>query len=399
MVEDENSRTHNMTAFKGPATRTTSTTVTAQDLESLKKRHAFLAEYPDSTLVSLPLEMVLKLETTSIKLKNLEKSRATEDKLAANRDSLCSAELTVGAGVDRLTKIHPARFLPGMGCSAAKMWEEGRKNIGTEGHAAIGTYDMKCVGLGGYVTPQGWGAIHDPGNSNISLKMFSIKNCGRKLSGKAGDSDESLFDVVELGEFKMALRVMREAMSFVHPWNKSISVLEGFLLMTNFCSKDLEGLEKQAALLTQFSDYILRENSNRWRGLECFMTIEEIRGEWESFFGARPQSMLSKSRQNKNQQSNQSHHFQQGQGHGAGQGTSQQYQGGGVGGGRGKPAIHPSLFYEDICAMWNVGKCNKAPGSCQTRNGKPLRHICNYRPDYSRPMPPCGAFHASCFYH
>ena len=274
-----------------------------QDLDSLRKRHIFLNEYSDSILRSFPLETFLKLESTSIKLKTLDKARATEDRLAANRDALINTDIQVKGGVDnRLTRLHEARFLPGMGCSAAKMWEAGRSVLGNDGHAAISTYDMQSVGLAGYVTTQGWGAIHDPGNPNISLKMFSINNCGRQAVAKSGDLEDILVDVVELGEFKVALRVLREAMCFVHPWNKSVSAIEGFLHQNNFCSKDLEGLEKQAVILTQFVDYILRENSNRWRGLESFVSINELRSSWESFFGARPQAMLSKSRRNQGSQ-------------------------------------------------------------------------------------------------
>ncbi len=137
---------------------------------------------------------------------------------------------------------------------------------------------MKSIGLAGYVTTQGWGAIHDPGNSNILLRMFSINNCGRKIQGKIGEQEDNFYDVVEIGEYKVALRVLRGAMSFVHPWNKSVAALERFMLMSNFCARDLEGLDRQAVLLTQFTDYVLRENSNRWRGLESFMGIDELNG-------------------------------------------------------------------------------------------------------------------------
>ena len=365
----------------------------SQNIEGLKKRHPFLNEYADSTLASISLDTLLKLESTSIKLKSLEKTRALEEKLAANRDALADTEINVQSGVDnRLTVLHSGRFLPGMGCSVAKMWEWGRKYLGHEGHAAICTYDMKSVGLAGYVTPQGWGALHDPGNSNISLKMFSINNCGRKVASK-GDVEDNLLEVVELGEFKVALRVMREALSFVHPWNKSVSAIEGFMFQSNFCTKDLEGLDKQATILTQFVDYILRENSNRWRGLEPFIRIEELKGAWESFFGARPQSMLSKGKAGAGFQ-----RHQPGPGHQP-QLAFKQQGGGGAASSSTRVNVHPSLFYEDICVMWNIGKCVKAPGSCYTKNGKPLRHICNFRPDYSRPMPPCGANHAAHFFH
>ena len=278
-----------------------------------------------------------------------------------------------------------------MACSAVKMWEMGRSILGSNGHLAISTYDMKSVGLAGYVTPQGWGAIHDPGNPNISLKMFSINNCGRKAMNKSGDLEDNLVEVVELGEFKVALRVLREAMGFVNPWNKSISAIEGFMIQNNYMSRDLEGLEKQAMLLTQFVDYILRENSNRWRGLEGFMTIDEQKGAWDSFFGARPQAMLTKSRRGHGQPSASAGGVS---GHSSNQFNHSNSQRVG-----GSTKAHPSLFYEDICVMWNLGKCVRAPGNCFTKNGKPLRHICNFRPDYSKQMPLCGAYHASCFYH
>jgi len=362
--------------------------VSSTVMEGLKKRHPFLREYSDEELSKYSMETVLKLEATSIKLKNLEKSRSIEEKLAANRDALHETEIQVKEGVDnRMTKIHDARYLPGMTCSSAKMWEGGRRVIGNNGHPPVATYDMKSVGLAGYVTPQGWAALHNPGCSNISLKMFSIINCGRKVQTKGGEGDDNLTEVAETGEFKVALRVLREASAMVNPWNKSISAIEGFMFQNNFMAKDLEGVEKQGLLLSQFVDYVLRENSNRWNGQENFLSIEELKGAWESFYGARPQSMLSKSKRPGQQAGG------QGQGQHHGQPIQQR------GGGAFSNKIHPSLFYDDICVMWNVGRCTKAPGNCFTKNGKALRHVCNFRPDYTKQMPACGQNHASCFFH
>jgi len=357
------------------------------NMEGLKKRHAFLNEYTDDELKMYSMETLLKLEATSIKLKNLEKARSVEEKLAANRDAMLEVETKVKEGSDnRMSKLHDARFLPGMTCSTAKMWEGGRKVIGQNGHAAVATYDMKSVGLAGYVTPQGWVALHNPGNSTISLKMFTITNCGRKVQGKGGEGDD-LAEVAEIGEFKVALRVMRSAQGFVNPWNKSIEVLEGFMFQNNFCSKDLEGVEKQGLILSQFVDYVLRENSNRWNSQESFLSLEELKGAWDSFYGARPQSMFSSK-------------FKRQQGAGGGGAAGQGHQGQPIQQrGSGMTKIHPSLFYEDICVMWNVGRCTKAPGNCFTKGGKALRHVCNFRPDYTKNMPACGQNHASCFFH
>ena len=102
--------------------------------------------------------------------------------------------------------------------------------------------------------------------------------------------------MAEMGKLKCALRVLREAMVFVHPWNKSVSAIEGFLIQNQYCTSDLEGLEKQAQILSQLIDYCLRENSNRWRGHEAFLTVSKLKGTWSSFFGARPQALLAKAR-------------------------------------------------------------------------------------------------------
>ncbi len=270
----------------------------ASQLDILKKRHHFLNEYSNEALLRTPIETLLKLEATSIKLKNLEKGKDVEEKLAGNRESLLENELHIKPGKDnRWSLIHESRFLPGAACSAAKLWLRGREVLGTGGHPAVAVYDMASVGLAGHVTPRGWLALGDPGDSSISINMFSISNCGKKGIVKADmAAGGELKEIAELGELKVAMRALREALSFSQPWNKSVSALEGFLLQSNFCSGDLDGVEGQAGILTNFVDYVLRENSNRWRGQEPFLSIIDTKGAWESFLGSRPQAVLAKTR-------------------------------------------------------------------------------------------------------
>ena len=298
-LNDENSRSRsNPTADPGSLQTGHQAILNISQLSSLRKRHTFLNEYSDELIISTPIDTLLKLESTSIKLKNLEKAKDIDDKLTSNRDSLPDTAIQIEQGTDnRWDKLHNSRFLPGMGGSAVKTWLKAREVMGRGGHAPIATYDMGSVGLAGFVTPKGWMEIHDPGSSNLSLRQFSINNCGKRTTTKSGDNmDDEMTDVIEVGEFKCALRVLREAMTFVHPWNKSVAALEGFLIQTNYCSTDLAGLEKQATILSQFVDYVLRENSNRWRGQDSFLTIGDLKGTWESFFGGRPQSILAKTK-------------------------------------------------------------------------------------------------------
>ena len=354
-------------------------------LEALRKRHAFLKEYSDEVLASTPLETLIKLESTSIKLKNLEKGEGTDDKLAANRDSLESTLFKVTAGSDnRWSKLHEARFLPGAGCSATKLWLRAREVLDGTKIPSISVYDMASLGLAGYVTPKGWATIHDPGNSSLQIKLFSINNCGKRVGTKVGQyEDDEINDVAELGELKCALRVLREAMAYVHPWNKSVSALEGFLLQNNFCSADLESCEMSVGILSQFVDYCLRENSNRWRGQESFLTAGDLKGTWDSFFGARPQAVLAKAKKQVKQTNQQ-----------GAQSVNKGHSNGSAWDGQNK-----SLFFDDICVMWNVGKCMKPVGGCMTKKGRQLRHVCNFRPNMNNMGYYCGANHAAIYNH
>ena len=277
-INDENSRSRsNPTADPGSGHQQSGhqALLNITQLYSLRKRHAFLNEYSDEIITSTPIDTLLKLESTSIKLKNLEKAKDIDDKLTTNKDNLPDINIKIEQGTDnRWDKLHSSRFLPGMGGSAVKTWLKARELMGRGGHAPIATYNMGRVGLAGFVTPKGWLEIHDLGSSNLSLRQFSINNCGKCTSTKSGDNmDNNMTDVAEVGEFKCALRVLREVMTFVHPWNKSVVALEGFLIQNNYCSTDLASLEKQATILSQFVDYVLRENSNRWRGQDTFLTI------------------------------------------------------------------------------------------------------------------------------
>jgi hypothetical protein len=349
----------------------------------------FLKEYSDAVLASTPIETLLKLESTSIKLKNMEKAKDLEDRLASNREDLDSLIIQVQAGTDdRRSILHEGRFLPGAVCSAEKMWKRGREVVRKEDHPAVSGYDMGSLGLGGHVTPKGWLALADPGYSAISINLFCISNCGKRTFGKSDNCNEdNLRDVVEIGELKTAMRVLREAMSYVHPWNKSVSVLEGFLIQTNYCSAEVESLDNQAAIISQFVDYVLRENSNRWRGGESYLGLSELKSAWESFFGSRPQSLMVKKKEG---------------GGGAKGGQGQQGVKGAGGGsqqGQGRKNWVPQQFFkDDICVMFNLGKCVKPPGHV-TATGTHLRHVCNFRPDMSKPAAYCGAWHAASFYH
>ena len=373
-----------------------SSSTAASDLQSLKKKFPFLSQYSDDFIKSAGPLMLIKAEAAARKLQELDRGRKAEDKLMANRESLASTSYDVEAGIDnRLDKLHAARFLPGAACSQTKMWCKAREYMGTVGHTPLSSYDMASIGLGGCVSAKGWVEIHDPASSSISIKMFLLGNTEKKSKSH----DTEFQEMEDLREFKNALRTLRAAMACVHPWNRSIDALESFLYQSDFCSKELASMDKQVALLTKFVDYPLSENACRWRDMEPFLTTRDLRGTWADFFSQRSSSMTKKpqqtapSRSQPSQRTFSSYHsnsHHQPQPPATSQPSSTQP-------GPSQPSNRynaaPHLFLDDVCYLWNIGRCSKPANACSTKRGRSLRHVCNFRPDPANPMLSCGKDH------
>jgi hypothetical protein len=360
------------------------------DIASLRKKFSFLKDFSDNFIRNTPLETLLKTETTSLKLKEFERNKAASFRLSHNRDELATTFTEVKAGQDnRWDQVHEARFLPGACCPVTKLWLRAREVIGDSSHAPVSCYDMNSIGLGGFVSKKGWIELHNIGSDNLSLKLFNINNCGNKVStSNKSDNSEEFRDIIDLGEFKLALRVAREAMSLVHPWNKSISALEGFFNLSDFCRQDLTGVDKPGAALAQFVDYIFGENSDRWRGQLPFLTTGELKASWDAFWGARPESKIKSKTNTTNTSSNSSAGSSSGSG--SGSNNYRQYS---------RQQLYDKSYFDDVCRMFNFGKCVKPAGTCTTKGGIPLRHVCNFRINQANPRDICGKAHPAIFNH
>ena len=155
------------------------------------------------------------------------------------------------------------------------------------------------------------------------------------------------------------------------PWNYSFLALEGFLLQTDFCKAELLGDDRPAATLTQFVDFILQTNADRWRDSLGFLTTGELAAYWASFHGARPKQKAEAAKTSKKDS--------------AGASTT-------------KKEKRVRFPWVDVCHQWNTGKCNKAPGACTSSRGTVLRHVCDWR-DLANPAVICGQAHKRLQFH
>ena len=354
-------------SFRDPATK--QSLITEADIRSLFKRHTFLEEFSDSFIRSTPIGNLMKIETTSMKIRELERAKDASDKLVANKAALASTFTTVPEGRDnRSSSLHPARFLGGAGCSAARIWLTARESVGLKGYPPISNYDKGAVGLAGYVSAKGWSELHNMSSSKLSVRMFNINSASTR-GGSKKNTSKNEEEMLDLAEFKLALRAMRTAFHLAVPWNLSILALEGFFFQSNFCSTDLSKTDKKGWYLTRFTDYVLEQNSDRWRDAEPFLTAGELKTSWAAFFGSQPKSRSSQAKPKK---------------------TGEKEQ---------KNTTRTAAWGLGICFMWNIGQCVKPAGSCKSKKGTDLKYICNHVVDPAKPLEVCGKEHMRKNFH
>jgi len=93
LLKDEQARAGGNGIYLGSIT--SNPTLSNEDLESLRKRLPFLADFSDEFIRSRPMESILKIETTSLKIRQMEQSRDHEDRLASNKNALESSMTSV----------------------------------------------------------------------------------------------------------------------------------------------------------------------------------------------------------------------------------------------------------------------------------------------------------------
>jgi len=312
---------------------------------------------PEAMLKKLPLTAVFQLNTALAKDQKDSAKMNVNARMAANAQRMVAKPTRVEAGLDnRRDLLHPARYLGGASCATTELWAGARKHIGEEGIVAIGNYDLDSVGCGGSVTPRGWQELHNPGSRELKLKLFympNVANSGlsaKKVNIEGGEDalsiGESMKEIGDLEGFKTALNTAREAMHSAMPWNRSISAVVGFMLNTNYLQQELGGNSRRAAILTEFTDYVLGRNALNWENGHNFLTTDELAHVWANWRGKRVALFASKPEDSFKKDSFKKDGFKKDK--------------------------------SDICRMYNMGKCRQQTDKeCKTNWGRTLRHVCN----------------------
>ena len=322
--------------------------------------------------------------------------------MARSLETLRSKPVQIPAGEDdRADRLHSARFLGGAVCSAKKLWRLARESIGLDGVPPLANYDMAAIGLMGCVTARAWKELHNPGSMNNTVKLYSPSNMSsstgstRRLSLADGDKSinvgESLKEISDLEELKLAVRAMCRAAQYAQPWNQSYNAIDGFLQSSNWASAELSGRSNRAVLLTDFVNYIMGLNAQSWQQMEDFRSSGEIKVLWGEWFGSRPSSLLSAAASD----GRTSQHGGPTNKHGGGRkgggrkhssGDGRQHGGGSSSrqGGHTSSHAQPATTAgggggqrELFCWKFNNGSCPNAAGSCTLASGTKLNHLCD----------------------
>ena len=167
-------------------------------------------------------------------------------------------------------------------------------------------------------------------------------------------------EIADLDGFKVALNTAREAMTTALPWNRSIGAIVGLMVNTNYLQEDIGGNPKRAAILAEFTDYILGRNALNWENCQSFLTTDELTHVWVNWKAKR--GIHVKPTEKKKDKDNSLSSSK-------------------------KAAL-------EVCRLWNSKACKaQADKECKLAWGKTLKHACNkYMPGgklYLKDHPRC----------
>ena len=355
----------------------------------IRQKFLNLNDFPDHIIRDMDFQTIHQLNVSIAAQADAKKKSEPEDRVSQNLEELKRKPVVVQAGTDdRNSQLHSSRFLGGPVCSNRILWQKAREVLGEKGVEPLANFDLGSVGLGGHVTTRGWIELHDPSSTNLTLKLFNIKNVSNTTRSlqhfTLADSDgilntgESLSDITDLDAFKTAMRAAEVAQMFALPWNHSILAINGFLLSSDYCVKDLAGRSNRVAILTDFVNYVLKQNAANWQSGGDFLTNTEVALHWSHWFGTNAASKITLKEDKPHQQQHKgrssslpSRHDKKGYGR------------------QDRGSSTPRKSTQEYCRRYNAGVCPNAAATCATAAGTKLIHACEELVNGK----PCGKEH------
>jgi hypothetical protein len=281
---------------------------TKAQVEEYKRDFSFLAEKSDDFIRGHSVTELIRLDNKLGGGKGKGHRKLTE-RMARNLERIKKVPAKVEAGLDnRSTILHKARFLPGATGLETEVWTEARDVLGLTGVEPISKYDFVGTGLVGKVNSALIARLHNPGEKDISIKMFS----NAAIEAARGSSDKDSHptrDFDSYHDLRMGLATLRLATHQIFWWNFSVECLDYFMNGVKF-GETLFGYRPDQAQLnfvTDFIDQVIHINSERWDDQQPYMDNPAIRGKWQGDIADRfPKSVATYKpdiKQRKDQQS------------------------------------------------------------------------------------------------
>lgn len=363
-----------------------------EDADMIRRIIPELAHMSDNYLTMHPLDRLMKYVDRMKHAEVEKREKDIEARLHQNMERALRSPIVVNHADNRLTVLHPARFLPGAAVPLADLWLEARKYWGRNPADALGDFDMMALGLPGVIPSLSWEILHNPGSREISIKRFTVANVARASDGTRTVTSEtedgflikeSLKELSDMSELKTAIQNLKLAVQMVRPWDFSVTVLERFLVANDYLDSQLSNVKKAPAVAA-FVDHVLQANAKNWTQSKPFLEIPALKALWDPWWAGHKNELKKEDtqKQGKNQDKWQKSGDNQQKGQGSGKGGYTP-AGNWVAGSVRIPPPHFSgpPGENNICRMYNEKTCRNQYNTCVI-NGKfgPFRlyHLCNH---------------------
>ena len=254
---------------------------------------------------------------------------------------------------DRLKEFHEGRFLPGPLCPIGDYWTAAKVYLPERGHEPVAHYDGQGLGLAYHVAAKTWATVHDPGNTELNMGMFT------REAGAANSSDSSFRHCIpdSLNNFKLTISTARAVLQLVQPWNLSVTALHLFLENNQYGYKYFSNAKEHVRQLMSFSDTVLLTNAKNWQMGKACLDAKDLAQQWVLFTSG--YTAESRSQEEKTSSSNKDDKKRK-------RSPSRDWR-----------RDYPILKEGNPCGRYNDGTCRNDKDKCFVRGIK-LRHRCSH---------------------